>query len=696
MIGNVKKSFYALIIGLLIAFLVFSMLLYTSTVQRVSLEQMNQSTEELAIQICSSFELVIEQIRDQVNKLGIYDNQLTRLIKTRKQSAAKSMELYDAIQSIEMGNQYIYSTYLYIKEENIFLDSNRGYSFSYEEFPDHAILEAIKSKHFTTVPPHVMTDGTMKQVLLFSIIIPLSHPYEDNNQDILSVNIDLKQLYHDILKRNSNINDLKLFVYNEKQEIILSDNIDDLYHNMKEKEKETLPQATSFFSILSEKEGIMKATTWSKDLDWYFQIQLPYMIRANLLKNEYFFVAVFLLIIIVILIGSYILLGVITKPIHAILSDYNDKLLREILLNSAAIEKEGELEELLKTFPYNKYLVLLIELAGNKEDITIDIVNQVLKQIGGKDKFLSHSVQTDSGCIAIVCNYEQNSDWEKWWNNWLKAFYQKLNNFFVGQVYVAVSNPKNSFDGLPVAYGECEEIQACKLSLIEHIFTQEKFRKLQTSVTYPVELEKQLINNLLVGNLEGCLFYADKFLDHLFKNEGLLPDIMVKNYLYQLQNEILKRISSLPISIKFSNRFDLLNEGYNKEQIQELFLELLHSLCQEIEKKDIHNKSLLHEAIIEYINAHLTEDNFNLNTLSYQFNLNRNYLAKLIKDKTCYTFNDYVNLKKIEIAKDLLNNTDMTVDEIAHRTGFNYTHYFIKTFKNLEGITPGQYRKIKE
>jgi AraC-like DNA-binding protein len=34
----------------------------------------------------------------------------------------------------------------------------------------------------------------------------------------------------------------------------------------------------------------------------------------------------------------------------------------------------------------------------------------------------------------------------------------------------------------------------------------------------------------------------------------------------------------------------------------------------------------------------------------------------------------------------------MTIEEISKASGYNYSYYFIKIFKSLEGITPGQYR----
>ena len=56
-------------------------------------------------------------------------------------------------------------------------------------------------------------------------------------------------------------------------------------------------------------------------------------------------------------------------------------------------------------------------------------------------------------------------------------------------------------------------------------------------------------------------------------------------------------------------------------------------------------------------------------------------------------FTDYLNGVRIGKAKELLENTDLTVSEICAQTGFNSDQNFIRVFKKYVGMTPGQYRK---
>lgn len=84
-------------------------------------------------------------------------------------------------------------------------------------------------------------------------------------------------------------------------------------------------------------------------------------------------------------------------------------------------------------------------------------------------------------------------------------------------------------------------------------------------------------------------------------------------------------------------------------------------------------------------------------------NLSINELAKLsnlslssFKREFKATYNDsplsYINNKRIEKAKGLLQNTTLTISNIAYDIGFNDPQYFTRTFKKNTGINPRDFR----
>ena len=68
-------------------------------------------------------------------------------------------------------------------------------------------------------------------------------------------------------------------------------------------------------------------------------------------------------------------------------------------------------------------------------------------------------------------------------------------------------------------------------------------------------------------------------------------------------------------------------------------------------------------------------------------------LTRIFKKYMSCTITQYVNRRKLEHAKELLSNTDMSLSEITSQLNFESTSHFHSLFKKHYGITPSEYRK---
>ena len=68
-------------------------------------------------------------------------------------------------------------------------------------------------------------------------------------------------------------------------------------------------------------------------------------------------------------------------------------------------------------------------------------------------------------------------------------------------------------------------------------------------------------------------------------------------------------------------------------------------------------------------------------------------IKKIFKRDIGFTFSSYLNMLRIEKAKELLLKSDMSITVIAFDIGYNDSNYFSTVFKNIEGISPREYRK---
>lgn len=68
------------------------------------------------------------------------------------------------------------------------------------------------------------------------------------------------------------------------------------------------------------------------------------------------------------------------------------------------------------------------------------------------------------------------------------------------------------------------------------------------------------------------------------------------------------------------------------------------------------------------------------------------YFCSFFKKMTLKTPMEYLKTYRIERAARKLLNSDMNITEIAYSSGFNDLSYFIKTFKEIKGVTPAAFR----
>ncbi len=96
--------------------------------------------------------------------------------------------------------------------------------------------------------------------------------------------------------------------------------------------------------------------------------------------------------------------------------------------------------------------------------------------------------------------------------------------------------------------------------------------------------------------------------------------------------------------------------------------------------------------ICQYLRAHYTEP-VTLEWLGARFHLNPSYLCTMFREKTGHTVIQYLNIQRIEAAKHHLLNPGYTTHEIAQLVGVSNEFYFSRLFKQIEGISPSEFRK---
>ncbi|WP_018931714.1 response regulator transcription factor [Gracilibacillus lacisalsi] len=124
-----------------------------------------------------------------------------------------------------------------------------------------------------------------------------------------------------------------------------------------------------------------------------------------------------------------------------------------------------------------------------------------------------------------------------------------------------------------------------------------------------------------------------------------------------------------------------------------MFNKIVDDKLLEMQQLSKYNRAV--KEAMDYIDQHYDEE-LTLKEVAKQVHLNASYLSALFKEELQVTFSEYVTRKRMQEAKKLLLSTDLTIAEIAEKSGYQTSKYFIKLFKQFENMTPNAFRKQNE
>lgn len=128
------------------------------------------------------------------------------------------------------------------------------------------------------------------------------------------------------------------------------------------------------------------------------------------------------------------------------------------------------------------------------------------------------------------------------------------------------------------------------------------------------------------------------------------------------------------------------------EKLSQLLTVLMEYSWNPDKERKANTKCLNVSNVRAYIDQNFTSK-ISLEAVAKQFNVNKSYLLRLFKENTGLTVNTYILQKRILMAKNELRFSNKTLDTIAEECGLETANYFIRIFKKIEGMTPGEYRK---
>jgi len=144
-----------------------------------------------------------------------------------------------------------------------------------------------------------------------------------------------------------------------------------------------------------------------------------------------------------------------------------------------------------------------------------------------------------------------------------------------------------------------------------------------------------------------------------------------------------------------SDAFDYLLKPLNKAELAKTIRRAKDTLLSEqslLNTARNASAEQIVESIVQYLRLNYAGE-INFSQIAADFSFSASYLTKIFREYTGKPPIRYLIEYRVQIAKGLLMDTNLTVKEVAERTGFVDPFYFSKCFKSYCGFTPSQYKE---
>ncbi|MBR7117161.1 MAG: helix-turn-helix domain-containing protein [Clostridia bacterium] len=139
------------------------------------------------------------------------------------------------------------------------------------------------------------------------------------------------------------------------------------------------------------------------------------------------------------------------------------------------------------------------------------------------------------------------------------------------------------------------------------------------------------------------------------------------------------------------NGFVHVDQYYRETASANVKLALLYMLS---EKKSFGKESALARKIVEHIRENASSVYLSNNTIARDLCYHPYHLSRVMKAYSGMTLKEYITEHRMQLAKNYLITTSMSVTQIAEACGYASYTYFIKSFRERYGVSPKKYRTV--
>jgi AraC-like DNA-binding protein len=273
---------------------------------------------------------------------------------------------------------------------------------------------------------------------------------------------------------------------------------------------------------------------------------------------------------------------------------------------------------------------------------------------------------------------------------------QEAGEFLHVQVFTALGEPRRGPEGIYYSNLEAREtLRYLDLKTGQSILHYRDIRYPDGKYQYTQEAEQKFIHLVRAGDdRAACTLLRQVWAENI--NSGLLSGKMIRLLAYDLLGSLIKGMEQGgSLEEDAGGAVHHLNfENIPAGELPGALEKATADICRRNSLARQHRREAhLSGKVKQYIDGNFRDPDINISITSLHFGMNPAYLSAVFKEETGVSLLEYINTLRIEEGKELLAS-GCEVTDAAGQCGFRSSGSFIRVFKKLAGVTPGQYREI--
>jgi AraC-type DNA-binding domain-containing proteins len=382
--------------------------------------------------------------------------------------------------------------------------------------------------------------------------------------------------------------------------------------------------------------------------------------------------------------------------------------LRKMLRNSNFDDDiERKFADYQVNIQINNLFIALVKIdASEKNSISNDslyeptAVLSALKLLENTFRYESVNMLGGEYCILLNFKNQKNNNFETLLTS-LKDLKALLNKIAGDTVALSIGGVANTYDDCRDAYSLARDVIKNRfvLGYDKVIYKRYIDENLTNGRNYPNEIEKKLIYSINMNNRENYVQNLQSIvniLENYVYDDAYVIFLQIVLECIRTMNQVIAGYKSLKVDFgEFGltlGRLQILEQA--KKWMIDMFDEY-QAILREVDSVKDNKYFEKVEEIKKFIAENYSDINLSIESLAEKSGYTPNYFAKIFKNITGIYLNDYIKQVRITKAKELLKNSNYSINDISNMVGFINSNYFYSAFRKDVGLTPSSYRNYK-